>query len=180
MAETEISQHAIERATAAIASTVELLETAGVRPEALAEYVPAGKRLGIFPKPATMRAIAEVWRLGSLLIGTDHTIWAAGPSTRAAERGRVGYQSVSREERRDIAAAALRGGYAIGTAVNYDAIPVQLGDETMQHAGATLPLGIYAGEVRVRWQAGASLEGAPTLSGYLAERSTLLVNRASA
>lgn len=164
-----------DRASRACAGAVRALRDAGVPPEALAEYVPAGRRLLMLLRPATMRPSGEAWRLGSLLLGTDGRLYAAGHATRAAERGRAGYQSVSREERRDIAAAALRGGYPEGAPVNFDAVPLPLDGEGLRALGPELPIGVQGGEVRVRWRAGAALEGAPTLERYLAERVELLI-----
>lgn len=180
MGDFEGQRQAIEDALHAAQKTAALLQQASIQPEALAEHVPAGKRLLVLPKPATMRPLTEVWRLGSLLLGVDYSLWAAGPSTRAAERGRVGYQSLSREERRDIAAAALRGGYALGQTVNFDAVPIQLNAASLQELDAALPLGFSHGELRVRWRAGAPLDGAPTLTNYLEERAALLIEREGA
>lgn len=155
---------------------VRALREAGIPPEGLAELVPEGRRLLVLRRPATMRPIGEAWRLGTLLLGTDGRLWAAGRATRAAERGRTGYQSLSREERRDLAAAALRGGYPLGAPVNFDAEPLPLDPESLRSLGPDSPLGAEGGEVRVRWRAGASLDGAPTLQRYLAERVSLLVD----
>ena len=111
------------------------------------------------------------------LLGTDGTLYAAGRATRAAERGRPGYQSASREERREIAAAALRGGYPVGTPVNYDAVPIPIATVVHDDSAATDgPVGMSGGALRVRWRPGASLDGAPTLQTFLAERVDLLVN----
>ena len=169
-----------DRAGRAIRVSVSELAQAGVVPAALAEFMPARRRFGVLPRPATMRPIGEVWRLGALLLGTDGRLFAAGHTTRAAERGRPGYQSQSREERRDLAAAALRGGYPLGTPVNFDAVPLRLdlgsGEASRSGSGADLPLGLYSGELRVRWRPGASLEGAPTLEAYLDERVSLLID----
>ena len=173
-----MSEHssALDRAAHACADAVAALQQAGVPPEPLAEYVPEGRRFFVLPKPATMRAIGEVWRLGSLLLDAEGRLWAAGRATRAAERGRIGYQSVSREERRDIAAAALHGGFATGTTVNYGAGQLPLDEDSTQAPGAEAPIAFANGEVRVRWRAGASLEGAPTLAQYLTERVNLLID----
>lgn len=178
-------------------------------PEGLAEFVPAGTRFKVLPRPATMRPIGEVWRLGLLLLGTEFGVgpeaaagkapqhgnaagaeqlpttrlWGVGRATRAAERGRPGYQSASREERREIAAAALRGGYAIGTPVNFEARPLPLDAEGLLALGptdTTCPIGFSGDEVRVRWRPGAPLEGAQTLADYLTERVDLIIHRGSA
>lgn len=164
-----------DRAARACAETVDALRIAGVEPEGLAEFVPAGRRLLVLPKPATMRPLGEVWRLGALLLGTDGRLWAAGRATRAAERGRVGYQSLSREERLDLAAAALHGGYPAGAAVNFDAAPLPIDEASLRALGPDAPIGLSGGELRVRWRAGTSLEGAQTLGQYLRERAGLLI-----
>ncbi|MGO1737177.1 MAG: hypothetical protein ACTHZ9_12780 [Leucobacter sp.] len=163
------------RAVRACAEAVSRLMSAGIAPEALAEYVPT-RRAFLRRKPATMRPLGHVWRMGPLLLGTGGELYAAGHATRAAERGRPGYQSVSREERREVAAAALRGGYPAGTPVNYGAVLVLDEATAPPHDGSELPVGISDGEVRVRWRAGATLDGAPTLAAFLAERVELLVH----
>lgn len=170
---------ALSRAAAACERAVSELLAAQVPTEALAEYVPP-RRVMLITRAATMRPLGKVWRIGSLLLGTDASLYAVGRATRAAERGRPGYQSLSREERRELAAAALRGGYAAGEAVNYDAEPILLSPDTPETlralANATGPVGYAAGELRVRWRAGAQLDGAPTLASFLAERVTLLID----
>jgi hypothetical protein len=123
-----------------------------------------------------MNPVGAVWRLGTLLLSADGDLWAAGKVTRSAERGRVGYQSVSREERKDLAAAAFRGGYPIGAPVNFDATPLLRDGAFDPGASDGSPIGLEAGEVRVRWRVGAPLVGAPTLASYLAQRAELLIN----
>ncbi|MFD5599269.1 hypothetical protein ACFWHR_04350 [Leucobacter sp. NPDC058333] len=161
------------RARAACAETAGRLASAGVPREYLAEYVEP-RRGFLRIKPPTMRALGEVWRLGALLLTDSGELYALGHATRAAERGRPGYQSLSREERREIAAAALRGGYAVGDEVNYDAAPIPL--DATPAVGTELPVGYDSGELRVRWRVGAPLSGAPTLASYLAERADLLID----
>ncbi|MBO1900666.1 hypothetical protein J4H92_01735 [Leucobacter weissii] len=165
------------RAGRACAEARSRLRDAGIPPEALADWVPEGRRLLVLRRPAVLRPLGEVWRLGVLLLGTERGLYAVGRITRAAERGRAGYQSVSQEERREIAGAALRGGYAAGTAVNFDAMPLDLASPPPPEAVS--PLGRSGGELRVRWRAGAPLESAPTLESYLAERVQLLTRPVS-
>lgn len=165
-----------DRAAAACAAAVRALREAGIAPEGLAELEPEGRRLRVLRRPPRMRPIGEVWRLGTLLLGADGRLYAAGRTTRAAERGRTGYQSLSLEDRRELAAAALRGGYPAGAPVNFDAVPLPLGLDAAGELGAEAPLGVAGGELRVRWRAGAPLEGAQTLEQYLAERVGLLVD----
>ena len=131
-------------------------------------------------RAATMHQLGHVWRLGTLLVGADPTappaLYVVGKATRAAVRQHPGNQSLSREERRDLAAAALHGGYAAGTTVNFDARPIPLTEESLTDLDAALPLGLAGGELRVRWRAGAPLDGAQTLAAYLSERVELLVH----
>ena len=110
------------------------LRDAGVAPEALARYVPQHRRLLPIPRKASMQPLGQVWRLGTLLIGADPAapaLYVAGRATRSAVRPYPGNQSISREERRDLAAAALHGGYPEGTAVNFDATPLPIDESTL-------------------------------------------------
>lgn len=171
----ETRSRVVAHARAVLAETVRTLRDAGLPREGLAEFVPARRVLLIFTKPATMRVLGEVWRLGRLLVTPEGEVFVAGRATRAAERGRPGYQSLSREERLDIAAAALHGGFGAGTPVNFDAAPVDLeavirGDIAVDH-----PLAFDGEHLRVRWSADAPLRSAPTFEGYLAERAALLI-----
>ncbi|WP_205881161.1 hypothetical protein [Leucobacter insecticola] len=174
----DIWEEAVERGARACAESVTALTRASVPREALAEYVPP-RRAFLRTKPATMLPLGEVWRLGALLLDGSGSLYGAGSATRSAERGRPGYQSNSREERREIAAAALRGGYPIGTAVNYGAILLPLA-EAARAQDPDSPIGFTDGEIRVRWRPGASLDGAPTLATFLADRVELLTDPPSA
>lgn len=173
-------EHSLERARRACRDAAGTLREAGTQPEALAELVPEGRRFGVLRRPATMRPLGEVWRLGVLLLGAGGVpmLHAAGRATRAAERGRPNYQDLSREDRRDIAAAALRGGYPVGAPVNFDATPLPLDTGPMLALGPDAPIGVHGatGEVRVRWRPGASIDSAPALARYLEERVGLLVD----
>lgn len=169
----DVPEVAVANAAAACSRAVHRLRDAGVAPEALAHLEPAGRRLLVFPRAPRMRRVGEVWRLGVLLLDTDARLYVAGRLTRAAERGRLGYQSLSLEERRDVAAAALRGGFPAGAAVNFDARMLSL-DAPDSVSGS--PLGYDQGAIRVRWHPSAPLQGAPTLEQYLAERVDLLID----
>ena len=162
-------------AARACAEAVERLVAAGIKPEGLADYVER-RRVLLISRAATMRPLGEVWRVGTLLLSADGRLFRAGAATRARERGRPSYQSESREARREIAAAALRGGYHVGAAVNYDAQEIELTADGLATLGSDDPVGVAGGEVRVRWRAGASLDGAPTLAQYLTERVGLLIH----
>ena len=182
MASKEQMREAWQRAGLACAAAADALREAGVAPDSLAEYVPE-RGTFLWRRKATMRPLGEAWRLGTLLLGTDGALYAHGHSTRAAERGRPSFQSESREERREIAAAALRGGYAIGSPVSFDAVPLMTAtgvpaevDPDRARANHELPIGLADGEVRVRWHTGAPLAGAQTLTAFLGERVELLVH----
>lgn len=165
---------AVARAAAACSSAAAWLASAGVPSEALAEYVPARRKLLVTRKP-TMQPLGRVWRIGTLLLAEDGRLFAHGRSTRAAERGRPGYQSLSREERREIAAAALRGGFAEGEPVNFEAVPLGFApDPGPADDDPALPIGYADGDFRVRWRAGAPLEGAPPLATFFTDRLPLL------
>lgn len=177
------------RALEACTEAAAALASAGIAPDALAEYVPPRTVL-LITRKATMKPMGEAWRLGTVLLGTDGALYAHGHTTRSDERGRPGYQSASREERREIAAAALRGGYPIGTTVNYDAAPLALVADGRDTGGpnqvldpdpdqtpdSESPIGYRDGEIRIRWRAGAPLDGAQPLAAYLRERVELLTD----
>lgn len=199
----EVTRAAWLRAQAACGDSARRLGAADIAPEALAQYV-AERGAFVWRRKPTMRPLGMAWRLGTLLIRTDGALYAHGRSTRAAERGRPSFQSESREERREIAAAALRGGFGVGTPVSYDALLLlgaaspcgddlagavfdpdlaaagseTAGSETARSGAAAreLPVGLAGGEVRVRWRAGAPLAGAQTLADFLSERVELLIN----
>lgn len=187
MSEPELLERILEIA----APFVTELENSGIPPENLAVYVPAHRKF-LWPRAARMRHVAQVWRLGTLLLSTEGHLYSAGRITRAAERGRPNYQSVSREERRDLAAAALKGGYPAGAAVNFDAallasptaaprphthgISPRTDHEKPDPFATSSPLALAGDEIRVLWSPGAPLESAPTLTHYLAERVSLLTD----
>lgn len=164
------------------------LSQARVPTQFLAEFVPEGRRLWVFPRPATMRPLGEVWRLGVFLLsvpegpesapGRRPTLMTAGPVTTARERGRQGYQSLSQEERRDVQAAAFRGGYAPGRAVTFAAQPIDLDAcERACATGTSLDDGallVREGRALARWRPDADAGSCPPLERYLAERLDLL------
>lgn len=166
---------AIEQAQFACSEAAATLIRAEVAPEALAEYVPP-RRAFLHTKSATMRSLGKVWRLGSLLLDDAGALYAAGQATRAAERGRPSYQSESRELRREIAAAALRGGFALGTPVNFNATPIEWNEAALSDPAPECPIGIAAGTVRVRWRPESTLADSGTLVDFLSDRVGLLVS----
>lgn len=155
------------------------LAAAGARDEAVAELRPARRRFLIW-RPATMLPRGRAWRLGVLLLTEAGELLAAGPATTARERGRAGYQSLSLEERRDVQAAALRGGYGPGESVNYDAEPIDLAAASAAMAAGEDwdggPLLIRSGAALVRWRPGADAASCPPAGRYLTERVELLAD----
>ena len=185
---------AAARITDAGIQAISALHAAGIAPEALAKLIPEHRRF-LRRIPPAMRPMGAVWRLGVLLLVSpeDHVspaptsrrrqdpvpplpLWfVAGPSTRSAERGRPNYQSASREERREIASAALRGGYPIGTVVHFDAVALPQDDSGLSGLGDDSPVGLHEGVPRVRWRAGMPLASSGEFERYVSERVGLLV-----
>jgi hypothetical protein len=149
------------------------LSGANARTEALAEYVP-DHRVLLVPRPARLRSMGRVWRLGVFLLGTDGVLFETGQTTRALEPGRPGYQSQSAEQRRAYRAAASRGRFPHGETVNFDAEPVVLDvDELRSSPGR---LFVSGDRPRVRWNAAAGDSDAVDLAAYLDDRVELLAN----
>ncbi|MBO9577971.1 MAG: glutaminase [Microbacteriaceae bacterium] len=126
------------------------LGAGNARDEALADYVPASRALGLFPRPARMRPIGRVWRLGAYLLTPAGGLLRTGRVVRVAgaERRRsVVAESISAHH--ELVLAARRGGYREGETVNFDARPL---DADAAHGS-----------------------GAADLAAYLAERAALLI-----
>jgi hypothetical protein len=152
---------------------VERLTAAGARTEALAEYIPEHRVL-LIPRPAVLRSLGRVWRLGVFLLGADGTLYETGLTTRALEPGRPGYQSQSAEERRAYRAAASRGRFPHGETVNFAAEPVVLEVDALRTSPGRL---FVAGDqVLVRWNARAGDADAVDLASYLDDRVDLLAD----
>lgn len=157
----------------ALGVAVGRLDSAGARVEALARFVPARRRLG-FTRSAVMLPLGQVWRLGVLLIDREAAVYATGSITRAEEPKRPNYQSISAEERREYRAAAIKGGFTRGEAVNFDATAIEL-DEDLLRTGHD-PLFLRGNRALVRWSPSATDESAIDLETYLCDRVSLLVD----
>jgi hypothetical protein len=166
-----------ERIVAAIrevlARAVDRLAAAGARDEALATFV-APRRVLLFTKDAGLVPVGRVWRLGVFLLGRDGILYETGATTRAVEPGRAGYQSLSAESRRGYRAAALRGPFARGETVNFDAAVIALAAGSLR--SSTGPLFLHGDRALVRWNASASDDAAIGFEAYLADRVSLLLD----
>ncbi len=164
----------VHRAQELLDAAAGRLRDAGVRDEALGEYVEPRAVLGIRREP-TIRSLGRVWRVGALLIGsspeTSGRVWATGSITRVTDPGRSQYQSVSAEVRRAYRAAAAKGHFADGDTVNHGATPLPLDATLVDGAGA---LSVVDGVPLVRWSAAAG--ATVPLEDYLADRVGLLVD----
>jgi hypothetical protein len=158
-------------ARAAIATAIARLTAAHARTETLAE-LRTPRRIGPFRRAPKFVPLAEVWRLGVLLLATDGRLFATGAVTRAREPRHPNFTSVSGEERRELREAARRAGFAAGQTVDYDAQPLHA-DETLGSAG---PLVHRDGELFVSWDASRAVDSLIPFAGYLAERVELLAD----
>ena len=149
------------------------LAYAGARDEALAEFVPA-RRVMLITREPTMVPVTRVWRLGVLLLGTADGLWATGSITRVLEPGRPAYQSESAERRRAYRAAAVRGHFARGETVNFDARPIELDAAALAESAG--PLVLEGNRALVHWNAALDPVSATPLDEYLDDRVGLLVH----
>ena len=158
----------------ALALAVERLTTAHARTEALAE-LQTPRRIGPFRRAPRFVPVAEVWRLGVLLLSAgstgDHRLFATGAVTRAGDPRHPNFTSASGEERREVREAARRAGFAAGETVNYGAIGLPL-DDTLGTIG---PLVLRDDGLFVRWNR-LSPDSLAPFDGYLRERVELLAD----
>jgi len=148
------------------------LAGSGARDEALATLQPARRRLGI-TRPARLRPLGRVWRLGALLLGADGALYGTGDVVRAEQPARRSVVALAVAERRELQAAALRGGFPAGETVNFNAVPVDV--DRLQRTGESGPLVTREGVAFVRWSA-TQPEALAELSGYLMDRAELLAH----
>ena len=164
---------AVAAARELVQRTAAELAAARARDEALAAFVPA-RRVLLLDRPARMRPLGRVWRLGVVLVAPDGALLATGGITRAVEPGHPGHVAVSVEDRREHRAAAFRGPFAPGETVNYDALPIPLTAEALRSGAG--PLLLRDGQVRVRWSASLGDDAAAPFAPYLRERVDLLLH----
>jgi hypothetical protein len=162
-------------ARAAIASAIDRLTAAHARTETLAE-LRSPRRIGPLRRAPKFVPVAEVWRLGVLLLAADRDgsgrLFATGSVTRAGEPRHPNFTSMSGEERRELREAAQRAGFPAGQTVDYDAEPLPIGDPLV----ATGPLVLRDDELFVSWNASRSPDSLTPFAAYLAERVELLAD----
>lgn len=166
------SSTVLQALAAAGSATAAELGRHSARDEALAEYVPERRTLGI-PRAARMTPLGRAWRLGALLVTADGRLLATGRVVRAERPARRSTPAAAIAEQRAYAAAAVKGGFAEGETVNFGAVPVDPAE--LVRAGASGPLVVVDDELFVRWS--PSLPDSLTpLDRYLADRVDLLAN----
>ncbi|MGW9632197.1 hypothetical protein ACWGST_15985 [Agromyces sp. NPDC055520] len=144
----------------------------GARDEALAEYVPERRTLGI-PRAARMTPLGRVWRLGVLLVDAQGRLFATGRVVRAERPVRRSTPAAAIAEQRAFAVAAVKGGFAEGETVNFGAAPVDPAE--LARAAASGPLVVVGDDLFVRWNP-AQPDALTPLGRYLADRVELLAN----
>lgn len=120
--------------------------------------------------------IADAWSLGVLLLeaGAAERLWGTGEVVRARPEDRRGYTAESARRRGELAAAASRGGFADGVAVQLPALEIEVAAlGASSDAEALGPLAIVDGVPMVRWSPAAPLT---PLAPYLDERIRLLLD----
>ena len=141
--------------------------------EQLGDYVPASTFLG-FPRRAKLLHLGEVWRLGIFLINNEGMLFRAGDNTRVVETSHIQHVSTYRTERYELMDAAFRGGFPVGSVVNFNASPVLVDvDSLARPSGPLFSRGPHA---FVRWRTGASDDDAVSVADYMTERLELLLN----
>lgn len=162
-------------ARTAITSAITRLSAANARTESLAELV-VPRRIGPLRRAPRFVPVAEVWRLGVLLLEAADVgagrLFATGEVTRARDPRHPNFTSVSGEERREVREAARRAGFEAGQTVDFDALPLPL-DETLGTVG---PLVLRDGELFVSWNGTRDPGSLTGFADYLAERVELLAN----
>jgi hypothetical protein len=160
---------AVARATLDLA--VADLSSAAARTETLAEYRPAHRTL-LIPRPATFVAVAQVWRLGVLLLSTTGDLYATASVTRARDPKHPNYTSLSGEQRRQLREAARKAGFGEHDTVNFEALPLPLDDSL----GTVGPLALRDGELTVSWNASRTPDSLRPFDAYVRERVELLLH----
>jgi hypothetical protein len=141
--------------------------------EMLGDYIPPTTFLGI-PRRARLVRVGEVWRLGIFLLTEQGDLFRAGESTRVVEVARIEHASPYRTERATLMDAAYRGGFPVGSVVNFDAYRILLDTEALSDPRA--PLFARGDHAFVRWREGATDDECVPFVRYMTERLELVLN----
>jgi hypothetical protein len=163
---------AVARVRELVADAATTLRATAAREEVLAEYVPERRLLGL-PRAARMTPVTRVWRLGVLLLAADGRVFETGRVVRAERPSRRSVIAEAVAEQRAYRAAAVKGGIAEGSTVNFDARPIDL--DVVARGEASGPLLLRDGAVLVRWNASQPDMFMP-FGRYLADRVQLLAS----
>lgn len=148
------------------------LSAADARLEALAEWVPERKVLGLIRRGPTLRRAGEAWPLGVLLLARDGRLFGLGTATRARPASRVGYVAESARKRDELRMLAAKAGFTAGEALHIDPVPVEASALAAgSPSGPVLPG--PDGVLLVRWSPAGGVDPRD-LAAYLAERAELL------
>jgi hypothetical protein len=116
-----------------------------------------------------LRAVGEVWRLGSLCLAADGAAFATGEVIIVTEPTHSNYRSQVAVERNELRRMLRRAGLPVGATAVLDARPLDL-------EAPESPLVATDDGLAVQWTAG----GSPIpLAAYLTERVELLAGDAS-
>lgn len=174
-----------EQARQAVARVAAQLREGRVRTEAIARWRPAGRILGILPRPERLRHAGEAWRLGVLLVTPGAELYALGTLVRSHRPERVGYAAESARERDALRHAAFEAGFPEGSTVHIEPTPVDLDAVASERTSRLLrtvgadragPLLRGPDGIRVRWAPQATAASARSLPEYLAEHADLLLH----
>jgi hypothetical protein len=164
---------ALDEARAVLATVHAQLVTHSPPSEQLAELIVPNAFLGI-KRSGRLKRAGEVWHLGIFLMDASGTLFRAGETVRAEDIPHTEHNSAYKAERREIAYAAFKAGYAPGAVVNFGATRIDL--DSASRSDTTGPMFVRGPDVFVRWRSGAADAEAVLFKDYLAERLDLLLN----
>jgi hypothetical protein len=171
----DASGRALATAREAIAAAVASLTQANARTEVLAEFEAERRVMGVIPRPARLRPIGRVWRLGVLVLDDAGRLYEAGRVVRAERPARRSITANAVAEHRAYRAAAVKGGITEGETVVFDARPIELDAAHLTGPAADADVQLRNGIVQVRWSPTQANAFVP-LDRYLTERADLLAH----
>jgi hypothetical protein len=161
---------AIARLRELLLATAAELDALGLPDEALGVRK-EGRGLGRFRSAASIQPVGRAWRLGVLLLDRDGNLAATGTITRAVAPTRSQNLSGQVEARKADRAAASRGGFVEGDAVNVDYREVKQDAATLEAATDLISVS-PDGTLMVRW--GTVGSDRRPLADYLRDRIAML------